>query len=52
MRFDQLDAEINRLHLAGDRQGVVSLMRKYGIFSDEDAVQRYLAGDDDDKEEK
>lgn len=48
MHQRELDARIDVLHRAGDRQGVVDLMRKYGLFSDEQAVTDYLAGKDDD----
>lgn len=47
MRQDQIDAEIERLHRENKRQEVVDLMRKYGLFEDEQVVADYLAGKDD-----
>lgn len=40
----ELNAEIERLHRSGKREEVVNLMRKYGLFTDEGAVQQYLEG--------
>lgn len=42
----EIDREIERLHAQGDRPAVVALLRKYGLFTDEETVRRYLAGDD------
>lgn len=39
----ELDREISRLDREGDREGVVVLMRKYGLFEDEEAVRQYLS---------
>jgi len=47
MTQHEIDREIERMHNAGDRKGVVNLMRKYGLFSDEVEVRRYLAFQDE-----
>lgn len=44
MKQHELDREIDRLDKVGDRKAVVALMRKYGLFLDEDEVARYLTG--------
>ena len=46
MTQGELDAKIDRLHREGKRGEVVTLMRKYGLFTDEDAVRDYLSGRD------
>ena len=42
----EIDREIERLHREGKRDEVVALMRKYGLFEDEQAVRDYLAHED------
>ncbi len=44
MHQHELEREIDRLHQDGKREEVVALMRKYGLFTDEQAVGEYLSG--------
>ncbi len=42
MTENELNKEIERLHKEGKRAEVIELMRKYGLFINEDDVADYL----------
>lgn len=45
MYWQELDQIIERLHQENKREEVVAFLRKYGLFTDEEAVHKYLAGE-------